>query len=109
MTLAAQQANISGPAQFRASGSRTGVRTAANFVLTLGFAPKYVRVINLTDRITAEWFADAGNTLQLLTIAAGTRTFVGAGISVADNVVTVTVATVGLETDNDVVVWEAWS
>ncbi len=109
MTLAAQQDNVSGPAQFRAKGSLTGVRTAANFTLTLGFNPKYVKVTNLTDRITAEWFEDTGNALQLLTIAAGTRTFADCGVTVADNVVTVVVATVGLETDDDAVVWEAWA
>ena len=109
MTLAAQQSNVSGSAQFRAKGSRTGVRTAANFVLTLGFNPKYVKVTNLTDKITAEWFEDIGNALQLKTVAAGTRTFADCGVTVADNIVTVVVATAGLETDNDDVVWEAWA
>ncbi len=109
MTLAATQSNVSGPSQLRSTGSRTGVRTAANFVLTLGFNPKYVKVTNLTDRITAEWFSDASNVLQLLTLAAGTRTYADCGVTVADNVVTVVVATVGLETDDDVVVWEAWA
>jgi len=109
MTLAAQQSNVSGGTLFRASGSRTGVRTAGNFVLTLGFDPQYVRVMNLTDRVIAEWFADNGNATQLKTVAAGTMTLADCGISVADNVVTVTVATAGLETDDDVVVWEARS
>ena len=81
MTLAAQQSNVSGNIQFRASGSRIGVRTAGNFVLTLGFDPQYVRVINLTDRGIAEWFADNGNATQLLTVAAGTMTLADCGIS----------------------------
>ena len=109
MTLSAQQDNVSGSAQFRSKGSLTGVRTAANFSLTLGFSPKYVKVTNLTDRITAEWFEDTGNALQLLTLATGVRTFADCGVTVADNVVTVVVATVGLETDDDAVVWEAWA
>ncbi len=109
MTLAATQDNVSGPAQFHASGSRTGIRAAANFVLTLGFTPKYVKVSNLSDRITAEWFEDASNVLQLLTLANGARTYADCGVTVADNVVTVVVATVGLETADDVVVWEAWA
>jgi len=108
MTLTARQDNVSGSPQFRASGSRTGTRTAGNFTLTLGFSPQYVKVTNLTDRITAEWFADIGNSTQLKTVAAGTRTLEDCGIAVTDNVVAVTVATATLETDDDSVVWEAW-
>jgi hypothetical protein len=107
MTLAAQQDNVAGGSALFAKGSRTGTRTAGDFTITLGFNPKYVKVTNLTDRISAEWFEDTGNALQLLTVAAGTRTFAATGISVADNVVTVVVATAGLETDDDAVVWEA--
>ena len=108
MTLTARQDNINGAAEYRAKGSRTGTRTAGNFSITLGFNPKYVRVTNLTDRISAEWFEDIGNSLQLKTVAAGTRTFEDCGIAVTDNVVAVTVATATLETDDDSVVWEAW-
>lgn len=108
MTLTARQENVLGNSQFRASGSRTGTRTAADFSLTLGFNPKYVKVSNLTDRVSGEWFEDIGNTEQLKTVAAGTRTFADCGIAVTENVVAVTVATAALETDNDVTVWEAW-
>jgi hypothetical protein len=113
MTLAATQQNQLAPVQC-ARGSRTGARTEADFTITLPFNPKYVKVVNVTDRITAEWFDEAlvpgaGNTAQFLTVAAGTRTFEAAGISVANNVVSVTVATKGLATDNDITVWEAWA
>jgi len=91
-----------------ARGSRTGTRTAGNFTLTLGFDPKYVKVTNLTDRVGAEWWADGTDgTKELVSVAAGTRTYADGGISVAAGVVSVVVATVGLETDNDDVVWEA--
>jgi len=88
-------------------GSRTGTRTAGNFTITLGFAPKYVKVTNLTDRISGEWFAESPAATQLLTVAAGTRTYADAGITVSGDAFSVVVATAGLETDNDDVVWEA--
>lgn len=43
-------------------------------VVTTGFLPRYIEVLNLTDRISHEWYRgmDATNTLK--TVAAGTRT-----------------------------------
>lgn len=102
-----------------AMGSRTGTRTAGNFTVTLGFAPKYVRVINLTDRVEAEYFVDSnldsvsGNVLGLVTAANGDKTYAVNGITVlktegaSGRQFAVTVATAGLETDNDDVVWMA--
>lgn len=93
-----------------ARGSRTGTRTAANFTITLGFAPKYIKVTNLTDRVSGEWYAESPAGTQLLTVAAGTRTYADTGIALSTdgNGFTVTVATAGLETDNDDVIWEAF-
>lgn len=93
-----------------ARGTRSGTRTAADFTITLGFAPKYIKVSNLTDRISAEWFLGTDTTKQLLTVSAGTRTFEASGIALNSdgNGFTVTVATKSLETDNDDVVWEAF-
>jgi hypothetical protein len=98
----------------RAWGTRTGTRTAANFTITLGFAPKFIRVINLTDRIQGELVVDSAldggsNVKGLLRVAAGTTTYENLGIAVSGRTFTVTVATVGLETDNDDVCWEAWA
>ena len=104
MPLVATQVNANGPVH-NASGTRTGTRTAANFTISLGFEPQYVRVVNVTDRVTGEWHGVAGS--DVLTVAAGTRTAAATGIAVSGTTVTVTVATAGLETDNDVVVWEA--
>jgi hypothetical protein len=108
-----------------ARGIRTGARTAANFTITLGFRPTKIRVVNLTDRIEAVHYvdpdADAGgtdtlgldagaNAKSLVTVAAGTRTYAAAGIALASSGLgfTVTVATAGLESDNDDCLWEAW-
>lgn len=112
MALTSTQKNSDGPRR-HAFGSRSGTRTAANFTVSPGFVPNYVRVINLTDRVQAEWFAGIGSgldtTKELVTVAAGTRTYESGGIAVdsATGDITVTVATKGLETDDDDVVWEA--
>jgi hypothetical protein len=103
-----------------AMGSRTGTRTAANFTIEPGFKPKKVRVVNLTDRVEVEYWVDenldatSGNVFGLKTAAAGTRTYEDVGISVASTEgasgrsFVVTVATAGVETDDDDCVWEVW-
>ena len=47
MALASSQDNQTNGLVRVAPGTRTGTRTAANFTITLGFAPKYAKVINL--------------------------------------------------------------
>lgn len=107
-----------------AYGIRTGVRTAANFTITLGFRPIKIRVVNLTDKIEATHYVDPGaatgsttygldagaNAKSLLTIANGTRTYEAAGIALTSDGLgfTVTVATKTLETDDDDCFWECW-
>lgn len=107
-----------------AYGIRTGVRTAADFTITLGFRPTKIRVVNLTDRIEATHYVDPGaatgtttyglgagaNAKSLVTVAAGTRTYEAAGISItADGLgFTVDVSVKTLETDDDDTLWEAW-
>ena len=107
-----------------AYGIRTGVRTVADFTITLGFKPIKIRVANLTDRIEATHFVDptaatgtttygldaGSNAKSLVTIANGTRTYEAAGIALTSDGLgfTVTVATKTLETDDDDTFWEAW-
>lgn len=97
-------------------GIRTGTRTAADFTIDLGFTPSHIRVINLTDRIEALHVVnpalDGGtNVKSLLTVAAGTRTYAAAGISLTTSKLgfTVDVSVASLETDDDDVYWEAWA
>ena len=110
-----------------ASGSRTGVRAAANFTITLGFTPTHIRVVNLTDRIDALQIVNSdldggSNAKGLVKIATGVMTYANTGIVLdtttlqADPLIkqkgksfTVTVATAGLETADDDVYWEAWA
>lgn len=89
---------------------RSGTRTAANFTVTLGFEPLKVEVTNVTDKISAIWHSDdpTPNALQLLTVANGTRTHEDCGVSVTGKVISVTIATKTLETDDDVTIIEAW-
>ena len=73
-----------------------------------------MRVTNLTDKISGEMFFDSGldggnNAKGLKTVAAGTRTYEAVGIALTERGFAVTVATAGLETDNDDVLWEAWA
>ncbi len=91
-------------------GVRSGTRTAADFTITVGFAPKKVRVINLTDRVEAVYWVNSNLTATygLLTVADGTRTFADVGISVSNRSFTVDVSVAGLEADNDEVLWEVW-
>jgi hypothetical protein len=107
-----------------AYGIRTGVRTAADFTITLGFKPQVIRVVNQTDKIEATHYVDPGaatgtttygldagaNAKSLLTIANGTRTYEAAGISLTSDGLgfTVDVSVKTLETDDDDTFFEAW-
>jgi hypothetical protein len=96
-----------------ASGVLYGTYTAANFTITLGFEPKKVRVVNLTDRVECIQYLssvlDAGNNAKGLVRAAnGDTTYAATGIVISGNTFVVTVATNGLQTDNDDVLYEAW-
>lgn len=61
--------------------------TAADYLLVeLGFTPKRVNFVNLTDRIQVEWFEGMADDTCLKTAAAGTRTLetTNKGITVCD-------------------------
>jgi hypothetical protein len=47
---------------------------AVAVTLTLGFQPRYFRVVNITDRISYEWFEGMTNPGALKQVAAGTGT-----------------------------------
>lgn len=67
---------------------------AADTTLNFGFKPRLVQFINLTDRITDEWYEGMAAGYALHTVAAGTRTLVTTGgITVnADGTVTIPAA-----------------
>lgn len=92
-----------------ASGSRTGTRAAADFTVVLGFRPRRIKVTNLTTRVSGEWSVESPIATQLLTVAAGTRTYADTGIALtaSGQGFTVIAATAGLDTTDADVVWEA--
>lgn len=96
-------------------GTRTGTRTAADFTVDTGFRPSHVRVVNLTSRAEALHVVDpnldAGvNIKSLLTVAAGTRTYADAGITLIASTLgfAVDVSVASLETNDCDLYWEAW-
>jgi hypothetical protein len=89
----------------------SGTYTAADFSIDassgLGFSPAKARVTNLTGRITVE--AASGMTSGLLSVAAGTRTYVVHGLTFGKNSLSIDVSVNSIVTDNDTVLVEAWS
>lgn len=52
----------------------TAITTTDYTRIACGFKPKYIRWLNLTDRIQIEWYEGMTSSQNLLTVAAGTRT-----------------------------------
>jgi hypothetical protein len=52
----------------------TDAAAAVNTTFVVGFTPRSIRVYNVTDGISDEWFAGMANGSALHTVAAGTRT-----------------------------------
>ena len=58
--------------------------TVAAYKFTTGFMPRYVCIVNVTDRIQEEWFEGMAAASGLLQVAAGTKTLITTdGITVA--------------------------
>lgn len=58
--------------------------------VALGFRPRMIRVINITDRIEYEWLEGMASATSLKTVAAGTRTLEAAeGPTVATDGMTI--------------------
>lgn len=88
------QTNANG-VQNRAIGKIvTDAAAAAIVTITLGFEPRYFKLVNLTDRICDEWFEGMASASSLHVIAAGTQTLeLVNGVAVAGKTVTLTAAT----------------
>lgn len=93
----------------------TGTYTAADFTITasdgLGFTPTKVKTENLTDRVGFEYFVDSNlgtsNVEGLKTVAAGTRTYEDAGLTVTTKSLAVDVSKTIITDDDDFVI-ECW-
>lgn len=74
----------------------TDAAAAAAVTLNLGFVPRYVRFVNLTDRITDEWFEGMASASSLHAVAVGTQTLEttnGIAVSATEKTITLTAVT----------------
>lgn len=103
MTVTATQVNAVERVQ-RATGKFVDdAGSPAAYSVTVGFAPKYVRYLNLTTRVEFEWYDGMAATYTLKSVAAGTRTAdTGTGISVSGGTITF-----AAPAQNDICFWEA--
>ena len=84
MAITKTHTNDAGPVQ-RAVGRHLNSSAEAAFTVVCGFKPRYVRVVNLTDKIEGEWFEGMTADYMLRTVAAGTRTHqTSNGITITD-------------------------
>jgi len=77
MSVTSTQTHDGGPVK-RAIGRYYDTDTAAAFNIYCGFQPRYVRVVNLTDRVSMEWFQGMTSATGVRKEAGGTFTVVAA-------------------------------
>lgn len=88
------QTNVDGVVRKARGKIVTDGAAAAAATITLGFAPLKVRFVNLTDRITDEWYEGMASASSLHEVAAGTKTLETTnGIAVSGNTFTLTAVT----------------
>ncbi len=90
------QTNTSGVTNRAIGKIVTDAAAAAIAVLQLGFVPRYFRIVNLTDRITDEWYEGMASASSLHAVAAGTQTLEatnGIAVNATDKTVTLTAVT----------------
>ena len=102
MAITKSQTQDAGVVQ-RAVGRYITTTTPVATVITCGFTPRYVRVINVDDRIEMEWFEGMTAGYAIRTVAAGTRTLLTTlGITVAEGGFTIGLETSVLVVDKQV-------
>lgn len=98
MAVTSTQSNNPARAMQMATGSYIDTGTAAAFTLTIGFTPRYVRVVNETDGDKIEWFEGMADAEGLKTTDTGVAAIqTTLGITPTDKGFTV-----GLDTDINV-------
>jgi hypothetical protein len=86
------------------TGTVTGDGTA--IVVTLGFKPRHIRAVNVTDVEAWDKFESMTDAQALKTVTAGTTTIdTGSAIVISDNGFTLLAAEFGT---SDVIHWAAW-
>lgn len=74
MALTTTQRNPRQLDQMAVGSYKDSAGTPGAMSITLGFDPRYIRVVNLTTRVEYEWYKDMAATHTLKTVANGTRT-----------------------------------
>lgn len=88
------QSNAQGIVNIANGNVVTDAAAASAITFTLGFAPRIVRIHNMTDRISDEWFEGMASASSLHTVALGTRTLeLVNGVAVSGNTFTLTAVT----------------
>lgn len=101
------QTNTNGVANLAFGKIVSDAGAAAAATISLGFVPRYVRFVNLTDRITDEWFEGMASASSLHAVAAGTLTLETTnGIAVSGQTFTLTATTM---VASKTFYWEAYA
>jgi hypothetical protein len=105
---AGSPASVSNPNGVLGAGSDGASLTGGTLTITPGFVPNYAKVMNVTDRITQEWFKGMNQGDFIETSAAGVRSLeTDDKLVVNETTGVVSVLANGTAiTDNDVSVWE---
>lgn len=99
MAIVQTQSNVPGSVTNIGLGRYLTDATAAAIVITCGFKPRYVRVVNVTSSDKYEWFEGMAAASAHKTVAAGTSSLITTlGVTVANNGFTI-----GLDTDVNVI------
>ena len=101
------QTNSNGVSNLAVGKLVSDAGAAAALTITLGFTPRYVKFVNLTDRITDEWYEGMASASSLHVVAAGTQTLETTnGIAVSGSTFTLTATTM---VASKTFYWEAYA
>jgi len=101
-------ASLANPNGVLGQGSAGAAITGGVLTITPGFVPNYVKVVDVTARITHEWFKGMNQGDYVKTVAAGTRSLETDDVLVVNEttgVVTILASGDALG-DNETVAWE---
>jgi hypothetical protein len=82
MTITKNYSDSNGGDFQRATGRFLNDDTAVAIAIELGFRPRYFQLVNLTDRITHEWYEGMASGTTVKTAADGVRTLNTADVAI---------------------------
>jgi hypothetical protein len=93
MAIVQTQTNAVAEISFANGSYADDAGSPAAFSVTVGFTPRYVKIVNQTTRDMYEWFEGMTAAHAVKTVAAGTRTAeTSGGITVSGGVITLATA-----------------